>query len=120
MNFQEKLFETTANLRTRAAAIAAVTVVRTRARADLAVKRIDGLKGTLGVLAVAGRKLNKVVRRHAVSFLRENSAIAAGAGKDVSSLARNTYSALGGKRGAVKAKARKAPAARKHAKAKAA
>jgi hypothetical protein len=68
---------------------------------------------------VAGRELNKVARRHAVSFLRENSAIAAGAGKDVSSLARNTYSTLAGKRG-VKAKARKSPAARKHAKAKAA
>ena len=120
MNFQEKLFETTADLRTRAAALATVAVATARARADVAVKRIDGLKGSLGVLAVAGRELNKVARRHAVSFVSENSTIAAGARKDVSSLARNTYSTLAGKRGAVKAKARKAPAARKRAKAKAA
>ena len=120
MNLQEKLFVATANIRTQAAALAAGAVASARSRAEVAVKRIDGLKGPLAVLTVAGRELNKVARRHAVSFLRQNSAIAAAARKDVSSLARKTYSTLTVHRRIVKAKVRKAPAARKPAKIKAA
>jgi hypothetical protein len=120
MNFQEKLLETTAELRTRAAALATVAVATARARADVAVKRVEGLKGTLDVLTVAGREFNKVARRHVVRFVKENSTIAADARKDVSSLARSTYSTLATKRGAAKPKARKSPAVRKRAKAKAA
>ena len=37
---------------------------------------------------MAGRELNKVARRHAARFVKENSTIAVDAGKDVSALAR--------------------------------
>ncbi len=105
MNFQEKMFETTADLRGRAAALAA--------------KRVEALKGSLTALTVAGRELNKVARRHAVRFVKENSSLAIDAGKDVSALARSTYATLA-KRGTVKQKARKAPTVRKRAASKSA
>ena len=120
MNFQEKLIERTADLRSRAAALATVAVATARARAEVAVKRVEGLKGTLGALTVAGRELNKVARRHVIRFVRENSTIAADARKDVSSLARSTYSTLAAKRGPAKPKARKSAVVRKRATAKAA
>jgi len=111
MNFQEKLFETTADLRARAAALAAGAVTTARARAEVAAKRFE-------VLTVAGREFNKVARRHAIRFVKENSTIAADAGKDVSALARSTYATLT-MRPTAKTKARK-PAQRKRATAKAA
>ena len=120
MSFQEKLFETTADLRTRAGALASAAVSTARARAEVAVKRVGGLKGTLDLLTVAGREFNKVARRHVVRFVKENSMIAADARRDVSSLARSTYSTLTTKRGTAKPKARKSPSVRKRAKAKAA
>jgi hypothetical protein len=120
MNFQEKLFENATYLRTRAAALAATAIATSRARAKVAVNRIDGLKGTFGVVTLAGRELNQVARRHATSFLRKNAAIAADARKDVSTLVRKTYSSLHATPTAVKAKRRKAPAVRKNAKSKAA
>ena len=101
MNFQEKLFESTADLR------------------QVAAKRVDALKGSLEALTVAGRELNKVARRHAIRFVKENSTIAVEAGKDVSALARTTYATLA-KRGAVPKKTRKAKANRKQAARKAA
>jgi len=119
MNFQEKLFESTADLRTRAAALANVAVSRARARAQVAATRVEALKGTFGALTVAGREFNKVARRHAIRFVKENSTIAVEAGKDVSALARTTYATLA-KRTAAPQKARKAPAARKRAVRKAA
>ena len=70
-------------------------------------------------LTVAGRELNKVARRHAIRFVKENSTIAVEAGKDVSALARTTYATLA-KRGAVPQKARKAKTSRKQAARKAA
>ena len=94
MNFQEKMLETTAALRVRAA------------------KRVDVLKGSLAALTVAGRELNKVARRHAARFVKENSTLAVSAGKDVSALARTTFATLS-KRPAVPQKARKAVSARK-------
>jgi hypothetical protein len=118
MNFQEKLFETTADLRARAAALATGAVATARARAEVAAKRVEALKGSFEALTVAGREFNKVARRHAVRFVKENSTIAADAGKDVSALARSTYATLA-KRPTVKTKARK-PAARKRVTAKAA
>ena len=120
MNFQEKLFETTADFRSRAAALATVAVAAARARAQVAAKRVEGLKGTFEVLSVAGREFNKVARRHVGRFVKENSTIAAAAGKDVSSLARSTYSTLAARRGNAKPKARKPSAVRKRVKAKAA
>jgi hypothetical protein len=94
MNFQEKVFETTADLRARAA------------------KRVDVLKGSLAALTVAGREFNKVARHHAARFVKENSTLAVSAGKDVSALARSTYATLA-KRAAAPQKARKAASARK-------
>ena len=65
-----------------------------RMRAQAAAKRADVLKGSLATLTVAGRELNKVARRHAARFVKENSTIAVNAGKDVSALARTTYATL--------------------------
>jgi hypothetical protein len=98
MNFQEKMFETTAGLRTRAATLAA--------------KRVESLKGSITALTVAGREFNKVARRHVVRFVKQNSSLAADAGKDVSALARSTYATLAN-RAPIKRTTRKAPAARK-------
>jgi hypothetical protein len=94
MNFQEKLLEATVDLRSRAALLAGEAVKTARARAGVAAKRVDGLKGTLATLTVAGREFNKVARRHAARFVKENSTIAVAAGKDVSALARTTVAAL--------------------------
>ena len=118
MNFQEKLLETTADLRARAATLADVAVATARTRAEGAAKRVQVLKGSFAALTLAGREFNKVARRHAARFVKENSTIAASAGKDVSALARTTYASL--TRRAAPSKARKAPAARKRATRKAA
>ena len=119
MNFQEKLFESTTDLRARMAALAKVAVTTARARAQVAAKRVDALKGSFVALTVAGREFNKVARRHAVRFVKENSVIAVEAGRDVSALARTTYVTLA-KRTAEPRKARKAPTSRKRAARKAA
>jgi len=105
MNFQEKMLETTAALRARAAAVAS--------------KRVDALKGSFATLTVDGRELNKVARRHAVRFVKENSSLAIDAGKDVSALARATYATLA-KRDSAQQKARKTSASRKRSTVKAA
>jgi hypothetical protein len=124
MNLQEKMFETTAELRTRAAALATEAISRARVRAQLAAKRVESLKGSISALTVAGRELNKVARRHAVRFVKENSSLAADAGKDVSALARSTYATLARraptKRAPIKRVARKATPARKRTASKAA
>ena len=120
MNFQEKLFETTAVLRARAGALANEALATARVRAQTATKRVSVLKGSLATLSVAGRELNKVARRHAARFVKENSAIALNAGKDVSALARSTYATLSKRVAAAPRKARKAPAARKRVARKAA
>jgi hypothetical protein len=112
MNFQEKMLEATAELRARAAAIANVAVATARVQAKAATQRAQ-------VLKIAGRELNKVARRHAQRFVKENSIIAVDAGKDVTALARTTYATLA-KRPATAPKSRKAPAARKRATRKAA
>jgi hypothetical protein len=101
MNFQEKVIETTAQLRARAA------------------QRVDRLKTSLSSLQVASRALNTVARRHASRFVKENSAIALDAAKDVSALARATYSQFA-KGDAAVARKRKSPVARKRSAAKAA
>ena len=120
MNFQEKMLETTADLRARAAALANVAVTTARTRAQVAAKRVEVLKGSFAALTVAGREFNKVARRHAARFVKENSAIALNAGKDVSALARSTYATLSKRAAAAPRKARKAPAVRKRAARKAA
>jgi hypothetical protein len=106
MNFQEKLLEASSELRTRAAALAASALEKARSRAGLASQRMS-------VLNVAGQQLNKVARRHAVRFVKQNTTIASAVRKEVSDLARTTYASLV-TRPAPK-KARRAPAARKRA-----
>lgn len=113
MNFQEKLMEASADLRARAASFAASAIGNARVQADLAAKRATRLKASLTVLNGAGRELNKVARRHATRFVKQNSIIAAEVRKDVTTLAQSTYATLT-RRPAPK-KARRAPAARKRA-----
>jgi hypothetical protein len=120
MNFQDKMRETTAELRERAAALASAAVKTARARAENAARRVEMLKGPLAKLTQAGRELNKVARRHAVRFVKENSSIAVEAGKDVSALARTTYASLAKRPVAPKTTARKAAPRRRSAARKAA
>jgi len=100
MNFQEKLLEASAELRTRAAALAASAQKTVRNRGQL-----------ISVLDGARREFGRVARRHAGQFVKQNSTIASAVRKDVSDLARSTYASLSS-RPLVK-KARRAPAARK-------
>ena len=113
MNFQEKLFEASAQLRARAEAIAQAAIETARTRADLASQRVDGLKKSLAVLNDAGRQFNQVARRHAKSFVKQNSPLVAAVRKDVSQLARATFATL--TRGPVAKKTRKPAASRKRA-----
>ena len=111
MNFQEKLAETSAELRARAAALAASAVDNARAQAGLAAKRATRLKASLVVLNGAGRELNTVARRHVARFVKQNSSIAADVRKELTTLAKSTFASL--KQPAAPKKARRAPAARK-------
>ena len=91
MNFQEKLLETTADLRARAMSFANAALPQARARL---AKRVVVLKQSLATLSVAGRAFNEVARAHGARFVKENSAIASKAGRDVSALARTTFATL--------------------------
>ena len=111
MNFQKQVSENAADLRARAMTFADLALVR--ARAALSTQRVATLKASLTALQIAGRELNQVARRHVSRFVKENSVIARDAGKDVTALARATYSSLA-KQGARPArKNRKTAAARK-------
>lgn len=118
MDIQQRLIEASYDLRTRAGALGTAALDVVRSRAGLNAQRVDALKNSLLALSVAGRALNKVARRHAARFLKENSAIAVSAGKDVGALARSTYASLSGRRAATKS--RKPRATRKRASSKAA
>jgi hypothetical protein len=91
MNFQEKLLETTADLRARAFSFANAALPKARARITA---RVDVLKHSFETLSAARRGLKKVARVHTARFVKENSAIAAKAGRDVSALARTAYVTL--------------------------
>jgi hypothetical protein len=119
MNFQEKLFEASADLRARATALTTAALDLARARAKVTSGRVEVLKGSLNALTDAGRAFNKVAQRHATRFVKENSVLALAAGKDVSALARSTYATLAG-RTAAKAKVRKTRASTKRTAKKAA
>ena len=118
MNIQERLIEASSGLRARAATLTHTAFDLARERADVAVKRVGDLKGSLSTLSVAGRALNKVAQRHAAAFVKENSAIAMAAGKDIGALARTTFATLSGRKVATKS-ARKPRATRKRASSKA-
>jgi hypothetical protein len=94
MNFQEKLLEVSSELRARAAAFAYTTLDTARARADASGKHAEKLKHSFATLTLAGRELNRVAQRHASRFVKENSAIAKAAGKEVGTLARSTFASL--------------------------
>ncbi len=113
MNFQEKLMEASAELRARAATVAASAIDNARTQAALAAKRAVRLKASLAVLNGAGRELNLVARRNGARFVKQNSSIAADLRKDLTTLAKSTYASL--TRRAAPKKARRAPAARRRA-----
>jgi hypothetical protein len=94
MNFQEKLLETAAEVRVRAASAAASALETAREGAILATRRARELKGSLIVLKSAGRALNKVARRHVGRLVSGNRAIALAAGRDLGTLARDTYASI--------------------------
>ncbi len=119
MNFQEKVFETTAELRARAVELADVALTQARATATRAAQRVQGLKGSLAVLRSAGQDLNVVARRHVTRFVKENRTIAVAAGKDLQALARSTFATFTQKP-AVARKPRKLSARKRPASAKAA
>jgi hypothetical protein len=110
MNFQEKLLEASAELRTRAAALAASTVEIARSRAKLHT-RVEDLKKSISVLNGARLELRKVAGRHASHFVKQNSTLVSAVRKDVTDLARSTFASLSKR--PVARKARRAPVARK-------
>jgi hypothetical protein len=117
MNFQDKIFETTQELRARAATLGKAALITARERAGLAAsrveKRVGALKTSLTTLGVAGRELEKVARRHGATFVKQNATIAQAARKDVTSLAVSTFDAIA-KRATTKAKTKtRKPVARK-------
>jgi hypothetical protein len=123
MNIQAKVIETAADFRARAASLAELALSTARDSAGEAAKRVEVLKGSLSALQVAGREFNRVARRHAVRFVKENAVLARDVSKDVSTLARTTYSRLVEQDVAPARKARKVakrrPGARTRAAAKA-
>lgn len=116
MNFQEKLLEASAELRSRAAALATSAVETARSRADQATRRVADLKGPISVLNGASREFNKVARRHAIRFVKQNATLASDVRDDVTALASSTFATLTRK---PSAKSRKAPARKRARKAKA-
>jgi hypothetical protein len=118
MNFQERLIQASSDLRTRAAAFTTAALDVARSRAVLSPRRVEEIKGSLATLSIAGRQLNKVAQRHASRFMKQNSAIAVAAGKDVGALAKSTMATLSGRK--VSTKTHKARATRKRPTSKAA
>jgi|SRR5689334_12383681 len=114
MNFQDKVIETTADFRARAAALAQTAFVNVRARANATTGRVARLKTSLTALQAAGRELNKVARRHVFRFVQQNASIARDAGKDVSALARSTYQQLADRKSASARKPRKTAARKRN------
>jgi hypothetical protein len=119
MYFQDKLIESTQELRARAATLGKAALVSARERAGVAVSRVEkrvvALKSSLITLGVAGRELEKVARRHGATFVKQNATIAQAARKDVTSLALSAFDAIAKKRAATVAKQTRKPVARKSA-----
>jgi hypothetical protein len=101
MNFQEKLFETSGDLRGFAAELTSA-----------ALEKVETLKGSLKVINQAGLAFNHVARRHAVRFVKQNSSLAAQVRDDVATLARTTFATL---QKDAKMKSKSKPKARKRA-----
>jgi hypothetical protein len=120
MNFQEKMIETTSEIRARAAEFANLAITTARSSATFAAQRVGGLKGSLAALRIASKDLNQVARRHVTRFVRENRSLAAEAGKDLTALARSTYTNIAKRGVTVTRKPRKSTGARKRSTKKAA
>jgi hypothetical protein len=120
MNFQEKMIETTLEIRARAAELANLALTTARSSVSFAAQRAGGLKGPLAALKIASQDLNQVARRHVTRFVRQNRTLAAEAGKDLGALARSTYTNIAKRGATVTRKPRKSTAARKRSTRKAA
>jgi hypothetical protein len=118
MKFQENLIEASAALAARAGALANTALNTVRARTGVTAGRVEVLKGSLGTLTLAGRELNRVARRHASRFVKENSALARAAGQELGTLARSTIVSLARPTPAAKARKPRAKAVRRRASAK--
>jgi hypothetical protein len=94
MNFQAKVIETTSDLRARVSALAGNALDLARASATDGAHRAALLKGTLSTLRSAGGELNKVARRHVSRLVEQNSSIVVDAGKDLTALAKVTYTRI--------------------------
>jgi hypothetical protein len=118
MNLQDRILESTAQLRARALTLGQAALITARERAGIAAsrveKRVGTLKSSLTTLGIAGRELEKVARRHGAKFVKENATLVQAARKDVTSLAQSTFDAIA-KRSATGTKQTRKPAASKPA-----
>lgn len=94
MNFQQKLFETSAQLRARAAHILGAALASAREQAEAAAERAEKLRQPVTIIGQAGREIGKVARRHATRFVRQNANLASKVRDDVGTIARKTLNSL--------------------------
>lgn len=94
MDFQDKVFDITADFRARATAFAEAAWASAQHRATKTAGRMNDLKTALTTLQTTGRELKKVAGKHASQFIEQNSALARAAGQDMAALARSTYSQM--------------------------
>jgi hypothetical protein len=120
MILQRFLLDTSTALRAHASAFATSALDLARAQAQDASPRVKAVKQSIATLSVASRELNRMAKRHAARLVKENSAIAVSAGRDLSALARSTYSTLTGRKPRRPARTKRVAATRKRASAKAA
>jgi len=110
MNFQEKILEASAQLRTRLATLATSAIDAARSRVNLDSRLVE-LRKSISVLKGARRQLRKVAGRHAGHFVKQNATLVSAVRKDVSAVARSTFASLSAR--PVAKKARRTPVARK-------
>jgi predicted amidohydrolase YtcJ len=94
MIFQQTFTEGSSMVRTRAAAFFTAAFESAYSRLTASAKRAGGFQAAISSFTVASRALNKVARRHALRLVKENSAIARAAGKDIGTIARTTVASL--------------------------
>jgi len=94
MNFQEKVSQAAVQFRTHVESLAQGAIAAARNRQDIAERRIADVRKSFAVLTDASHEFNQIARRHAGLFVKENSPLITAARKDVSKLARATFSAL--------------------------
>jgi hypothetical protein len=117
MIFQEKLRETAAEFRGRAAALADIAIANSRAHVLKVEQRLNAVAPSFAALAAAGVKFGRVARLHARQFTKTNSSLAVAAGEDVAALLRHTYATIA-KREVAKPAARNSRVPRKRTRTK--